>query len=223
MARIKDRQKALELRKNKHYSYSQIKNLLGISKSTLSYWLRNYPLSKGRIQELRDRNETRIERYRKTMRMKHHSRLRGYFLEEREKLLPLSEREIFIAGLFLYWGEGSKTSYNTICISNSDPLMVKFSVYWLIKSLSLPRNKIKVALHLYSDMDVGKEIKFWREKLKMNTRQFLKPYIKKSTTKELTHRGFGHGTCCLVLNNTEAKERILMAIKAVAEHYAQMI
>ena len=41
MARKKDKQKALTMRK-KGMSYSQIKEKLGISKSTLSGWLQAY-------------------------------------------------------------------------------------------------------------------------------------------------------------------------------------
>jgi len=43
MARFQDKEKALALRKQE-MSYSQIKSILGISKSTLSSWLRDYPL-----------------------------------------------------------------------------------------------------------------------------------------------------------------------------------
>jgi len=106
MARILDREKAIQLRL-KDKSYSQIKAELGISKSTLSGWLRNYPLSEERIRELRDHSSQRIERFRETMRKKHEVRLRAVYEEQKKVLLPLTKREFFIAGLFLYWGEGS--------------------------------------------------------------------------------------------------------------------
>jgi len=51
MARIQDREKAIALRKQE-MSYSQIKKVLGVSKSTLSYWLKDFPLSKERVEEL---------------------------------------------------------------------------------------------------------------------------------------------------------------------------
>ncbi|MCX6713082.1 MAG: helix-turn-helix domain containing protein, partial [Candidatus Vogelbacteria bacterium] len=69
MARILVKQKAVKLRLEGK-SYSEIKNLLGISKSTLSGWLEDYPLSKERIKELRDWNPRRIENFRNTMRNK---------------------------------------------------------------------------------------------------------------------------------------------------------
>jgi orotate phosphoribosyltransferase-like protein len=44
MARIRDRQNAIELRKQGK-TYGQISNELRITKSTLSGWLGDYPLS----------------------------------------------------------------------------------------------------------------------------------------------------------------------------------
>lgn len=50
MTKILEKQKAINLRK-KGYSYSQIKEELGTSKSTLSAWLCDMPLSKERIKK----------------------------------------------------------------------------------------------------------------------------------------------------------------------------
>ena len=103
MARILDREKALLLRKRGE-SYSQIKKQLGISKSTLSYWLRDYPLSKERVSELRDWNEHRIENFRATLKKKRENRLRETYVEQQKSIFPLTQRELFLSGLFLYWG-----------------------------------------------------------------------------------------------------------------------
>ena len=65
MAKQREKQKALKLRKLGK-SYSQIKKVLRISKSTLSSWLKNYPLPPEKIRELRNWNHIRIERYRET-------------------------------------------------------------------------------------------------------------------------------------------------------------
>ncbi len=52
MAKFKEREKTIALRKEKQISYSQIKKILKVSKSTLGLWLRNYSLSEERIKEL---------------------------------------------------------------------------------------------------------------------------------------------------------------------------
>lgn len=223
MTKVKERQKALKLRLKKKMSYSQIKEIVGVSKSTLSYWLRDYPLSKERINELRGRSERRIEKFRQTMRAKREKRLKEFYGEEARKWWPLSRRELFIAGLFLYWGEGGKSVYHTISLNNTDPKVVKFTLYWLTKALKVPKEKIRVYLHLYSDMDVEKEMEFWSKELKIPLSQFVKPYIKKSKKADIDHKGFGHGTCGLLITNTRLKERILMGIEAIADYYSGKI
>ena len=158
MARFRDHEKALALRKE-GMSYSQIKKLLKASKSTLSLWLRNYPLSKQRIRELRDWNEQRIERCRETKRKKKEKRLNLFYKEQKRIILPFNKRELFLVGLFLYWGEGSKSELSKLSVSNTDPSIIKFFIAWLIKNLLVPKEKIKIQLHLYNDMDIKKEKK----------------------------------------------------------------
>jgi len=96
MARFHDHNKALILRK-RGMSYSQIKKILKVSKSTLSLWLRNYPLSKQRIRELRDWNEQRIERCRETKRKKKEERLNQFYKEQKKLLFPFNKREFYLS------------------------------------------------------------------------------------------------------------------------------
>ncbi|MFA4871697.1 MAG: helix-turn-helix domain-containing protein [Patescibacteria group bacterium] len=219
MARFKDREKALALRKQE-MSYSQIKKILGVSKSTLSLWLRDYPLSKQRIRELRDCNEQRIERYRETRRKTREKRLKETYDIQKKLLLPLTKRELFIAGLFLYLGEGTKYRIFGLSVSNTDPSVIKFFIYWLNKILSVPKEKINVQLQLYNDMDIQKEINYWSTILKIPLKQFSKPYIKETSSKRINHKGsFGHGTCNVRINDVRLGEKIIMSIKTISDKY----
>lgn len=222
MARIKDRQRAFELRRQQ-MSYSQIKKILGVSKSTLSCWLRDYPLSRERINELRATSEARIEKFRETWRRKRERRLKKLYKQSQKELLPLTQRELLIAGLFLYWGEGSKSTFDKICLSNTDPKVIKFTLYWLTKVVGIEKRKVRVYLQIYKDMDSKKIVDFWHRELHIDKSQFGKPYIKKSTKMHINHKGFGYGTCNLIVNNTFLKEKILMEIKALADYYSSKI
>ena len=219
MSKNEEKRLALELRASGQ-SYTQIKQVLGVSKSTLSLWLRGIPLSKDRIRLLRDRSEIRIEKYRQTMLLKRARRFADSCAIERKTLLPLSERELYIAGLCLYWGEGLKDLRYSIALYNTNPQMIKFALFWYLNCLKVPPNKIKIKLHLYDDMNIEKEQKFWSKELGLPLGQFRKPYIKKASVAALNRKGaFGHGTCSLVLNDVLLKERIMAGIKAVADYY----
>ena len=223
MARIIDRQKAIDLRKQGK-NYGQIKQELGVSKSTLSDWLSRYPLGKEQLKSLgQNRQYSRqvaIEKTTITKRKKRQSRIQSTYEEQEKYWVSLSQKELEIAGLFLYWGEGSKRLNGSVFINNTDPNFLKFALYWYVKGLRIPKEKIKVDLHLYSDMNIQEEISFWSKALKLPVLQFRKPYIKVSTRVGIDQKGFGHGTCGLNVNDVLLKEKIIMGIKAIADYYA---
>lgn len=215
MARYKEKSKAIELRK-KGQSYSQIKEKLGISKSTLSGWLKDYPLSNKRIHELRDNSPRRIEKYINAMRKKREDKFATVFDVVKKEIGNITERELFIAGFFLYWAEGGKTKDNSIILTNTDPLMLKVYLKWL-KLLKVPKEELKIKLHLYKDMNENKEINFWSKELGINKSKFNKTWIKDSKMSDLTYKNnFGHGTCNIILNNTIFARYVLMGIKFIA-------
>lgn len=200
------KEKALKLRK-KGASYSDIKSSLGVSKSTLSLWLRDMPLSEKRIKELRDNNPKRIERYINTMSEKRKDKLDKAYLLAKSKVGVISGRDLFIGGIFLYMGEGSKTTKGTTALTNTNPAILKIFVKWLYLH-DVNKEKIKIQLHLYKDMNIKKQIKYWSKTLSIPESQFRKPHIKETTVKSITYRGgFGQGTCTvlyedIVLHNT---------------------
>ena len=82
---------------------------------------------------------------------------------------------------------------------------------------------MKIGLHLYSDMNINKEMKFWSETLKIPLSQFIHPYIKKTSSERINHKGgFGHGTCNLRINNVVIAEKIFMGIKVISNKYNKM-
>lgn len=216
MARKLDKQKAINLRK-KGYSYSQIKEKLGISKSTLSGWLYNMPLSDEKIKELRDFNPKRIERYRNTMKNKKDKRLKEIYKKVSKDIGKFSEREIFLLGLFLYWGEGTKSASCSTQLTNTNPAMILFFIKWL-EILGVKRKDLKIKLHLYSDMKIKETIAFWSKTIKIPISQFKKPYIKETKLKSITYKnGFGKGTCCVIFEDRDLWEYIITGLKYISE------
>ena len=223
MAKFKEKQIALELRISGK-SYSQIKQVLKVSKSTLSLWLRDLPLSPNRIRELRDWNQKRIEHYRETKNKKREELLKKIYEKEQKEILPISKRDLLIGGLFLYWGEGGKTSLSNLTLSNTNPSIIKAFINWAEKCLSLDRKKIKIRLHLYLDMNIKKEMNFWSKALKINLSQFRKPYIKKSNKNSITYKnGHGHGTCNAIIGNAILTKKVLMGLEVIKNYFNGLV
>ena len=225
MTRFKDREKAIQLRKQGK-TYSEILNMLNIPKSTLSGWLSDFPLTKWQFAVLEENIKKRkflsIEKMRRTMARMRKDRLQKLYRSEKKRLLPLRKREVYLAGLFLYWGEGVKGLKAAVGLNNTDPKVVKFYLHWLTNCLGVPKNELKAYVHLYEDMDVDQSMGFWSRELSIPKKQFLKPYIKASKRENLTHKGYGHGTCGLYVYDTRLKEKIMLGIEAVADNYSKL-
>ena len=218
--RAKDHNTAVRLRLD-GWSYSQIKEKLTVSKGTLSSWLASYPLSDARIRELRDFNSKRIENFRKTMRRKREEKNLIAYQKIEKDIKTLSQRELFVGGFFLYWGEGAKTSSGTVMVSNTDPAMLRFFIRW-VKLLNIPTTKMHVLLHLYKDMDQEKAVEFWSKELGLPKKQFHRPWIKHSNLTDITYKnGFGHGTCHVRIYNRQLYDYVIMGLKLIREKYAK--
>lgn len=202
-------------------SYSQIRQKVSVSKSTLSLWLRDLPLSRERINMLRGHNAVRIERYRETRRNTRELRWAEVRKRAAKEIRTLNKREILIAGLFLYWGEGTKTARASTSLSNTDPAMIRFFIQWL-ELLGVPRSRLRVYIHLYSDMDVTKELRYWSNTLNLPITSFRKPYIKTSTRTGLSYpQRFTHGTCNLIYDNRDIAEYVAMALDYIRTGFAE--
>ena len=217
MARRLDRKKAVELRQQGS-TYTVIKKMLGVSKSTLSYWLRDVELTPTQRRKIYENGlAKRVEKYLSTTKERRRKIVQVYYNQQKIKLLPLTKRDLLMAGLFLYLGEGSKSRWFDVGISNSNPTIIKFAILWLVDILGADKKKLKVYLHLYSDMDIQKEIYFWRKITGLPFNQFRKPYVKKSRFSKISYSTFGHGTCNIILGNVKLKHEIMTALQVILD------
>lgn len=218
MAHRELKERAIKMRL-RGMSYSQIKAEIPVSKSTLSLWLENYPLSAKRLRELRDLSPQRIESYRATMKKKRDVRIAVQGVRAIKDISKLSKRELFVAGFFLFWGEGAKTRRAEVSLANTDPQMIKFFIQWL-SLLGVGKEKIRFTLHLYEDMNIQKELTFWSKMLKLPLAAFYKPYIKKTKFSNITYKnGFGHGTCNARYLSQDMNDYVLMGLKQIRGLY----
>lgn len=206
-------------------TYGQIRRELGIPKSTLSGWLKNLSLDISQQKLLSENKQLSRdlakEKYRDTRKNQRLARLRKILEYQTKELLPLSPKELFLAGAFLYWGEGEKT-HGVISISNANPKVIRFALHWMVESLKIPKNQIKARLQLYKDMNIEESISRWSMFLDLPQTQFRKTYVKKTNREGLTYKSFGYGTCRLYIGNVYQSESVAMSIKAVSDHYGEI-
>ena len=218
------RQKAINLRIKENLSYSEIKKRLKVSKSTLSYWLRDYPLSAEKILELRQlgwsKGEASREKYRETMRQKKEDENKKEYLIQKKKMAKLSTEAYFVAGLMLYLAEGAKKKEGTIVLANTDIRIIKFFIKWMNTFLDIPLSSIRIQLHLYEGMDLNKEKEFWRKTLKLKESQIYKLSVRPLKNSSFSYlESYRHGTCSLYAFGVKPSRKLMMGIKALIDLY----
>lgn len=170
-------------------SYSEILKKIPVAKSTLSVWLRSVGLSKPQAQRLTAKKISSIKRgwikwMRERVRQKERIRKNAS-----EQIGQISERELWLTGIALYWAEGTKErkrSGQGVAFSNSDPLMIKIFLIWLRKIVNVDEKDIKFELYLHKDREKEAEkIKhYWADVAGCSTGCFKYIYFKKHKTKK---------------------------------------
>lgn len=216
------RTKAIKMRVTEHLSYSAISKALDVPKSTLSYWLREYPLSEERILELRrkgwSKGEASRERYRNTMRKKKEVKDEEEYKHWLKYFKKTSKKDLMIAGLMLYVGEGGKKKDSQLTLANTDPEVIELFLLWIEKCFQIPRSEVRIQLHLYESMNLDKEQKVWQDTLRLKKEQFYKSSVRKLQPHSFTYSSsHGHGTCSVYVFGTERRRAVAMATKAFLE------
>jgi len=200
-------------------SYSAIRDALGVPKSTLSYWLHEHPLSEERILELRragwKKGEASRERYRNTMRAKRAAKDKERYKEWMSYFGELSERDLMVAGLLLYIGEGTKRKAAQLSLANTDPQAIRLFMTWMESCFGVSREEFRIQLHLYASMDLEVERKFWQNALKVKKQQFYKGTVRNATKHSFSYSAsHGHGTCSVYVYGAERERNVKMAMQA---------
>jgi len=173
-------------------SYGLISGQLGVSKSTLSNWLKDLPYTPNeQVLSRIKRGQGAYGLRRRQMRIDEISDLKTQGIFEIGKV---SKRDLWMIGLGLWIGEGSKTM-EQIRLVNSDPRVVHLFIYWLREICELEDQNITVAMHLYPDSDELSSIKYWMNITKLPKKQFRKTQIDRRLDKKRSKLGkTPHGT-----------------------------
>lgn len=148
-----------ELYYKRGLSVQEIAELLGASHHKVVYWMDQHGLQR------RDASEASYRRHN----------------PGGEKFrIDSSQRELFIAGVALYLGEGAKTRSWDLSLANSDPRILKLWVRFLEIICSVPPENLKARISCYDDLDYQELLAFWSETLGIPVENFERPTVKRS-------------------------------------------
>ena len=182
------KQKAKSLRESGK-SLQDIANNLGINKSTVSYWCRDIQLSESAIKKIKYNGNAKsmagLLRYSEKKRDERIERTNIHKEDGANLVGKLSDRDKFMTGLGLYWGEGYKESNGELGFTNMSPSMILFYIRWL-HSFRVLKDDLIFRLTINDFFKkYDKNIKtFWVNLLSVNSDQFSKTTLIKTNLKK---------------------------------------
>lgn len=179
------KQKAIALRKE-GYSYTYINSITHISKSTLSDWLAGIPYQPNR-HTINVIGNARAASGRKKHLIKIETLDRAKSQAAKD-ISSISKRDLFMLGLAIYIGEGSKSN-NIIRVVNADLRIIRLMIKWFEKICSANIDQMRIRLYLYPDNDEKKCIEYWSKNTQVPISQFHTSIIDRRGNKKVGKRG----------------------------------
>lgn len=189
-AKTREREKAIELRRQ-GLSYREILERVPVAKSSLSLWLKDVKLSPGCSYRI---TEKRLAAARSGALKRRDERIaltRQIKAAAGKEIGRLTNRELWLVGIALYWAEGSKEKEyrpgSRVVFHNSDSCMVNIYLKWLLEILEIDRKRIviEVVLHENNKHRVEEVTHHWINSTGLPKEYFERIYFKrhKSNTK----------------------------------------
>lgn len=187
-------------------SYGEIMELVPVKKSTLATWCREVRLTTDQIEAIRQRRaqEPGIPRDTNWRRREEIEQLRSI---ARELALELADDPFWIAGLVLYWAEGTK-GRNRVSMANADPRALRLFIRWL-RTYVDPGATFTIHLHLHEGNDEGAAKRYWRCETGLDHANFYKTFIKPRGTGHRKNH-LPHGICTVRMRRASDSWNVIM-------------
>lgn len=190
MAKFREKIRAQKLRR-KGQSIKEIAKKLGVSKGTASIWCRDIKLTKEQIARLDERQYRGGYKGRlkgaKIQRERYLKKVEEFKQQASNEIKSLNKRDLLIAGIGLYWGEGSKKGNSAVRFYNSDPRIISFMMKWFKEICHIPTERFAMYVNINEiHKDRLDEVKrYWSRVTKIPLKQFRKPVLIKAKNKKV--------------------------------------
>jgi transposase len=183
-------------------SYREIREVVGVSKSTLSLWLRDVPLTEEQQLALALRSPAAATKRARAIRASAAQRRARIQSEAAAQVAELSESELFVAGVVAYWAEGAKNkpwrTGTRVRFLNSDVRLIRLFLRWLAL-VGVTDDRIYFRLQIHESANVQSALGFWSVQLGVNPDRFLDTSLKRHnpTTVRSNVGDTYHGCLCV--------------------------
>ncbi len=200
--RAKDdlRAKARRLREQ-GLDYNRIAAELGVSKSSVSLWVRDLPRPQRlSYEECRRRAAEGVRRYWAAERPVREAQREAARAAAAAEVGALSRRELLIAGAIAYWCEGTKSKphrpQDRVIFMNGDPGLITFFLRFLDVA-GVDRSQLRYRVYIHESADADAAGRYWLEVTGANPAQFNRPTLKRHNPKTVRRNIGGDYHGCL--------------------------
>lgn len=168
-------QKARDFRK-RGFSYSEIANIVGVSRATLSHWLGKESFSKKVRQDnerkARRDNVKRIALVNKSRAIERDKRYKEVLRSADTEFRHYKQLPRFMAGLMLYAGAGDLSPARPIRLSDSRPPVHGIFIKFAIDFLGAEKSDLRAWLALPLRTSAAKAVTAWSKEIRLPSSQF---------------------------------------------------
>ena len=203
----------------KGYSIKELHQMLGVSKSSISEWVRDVKLSKkAQARLIQNYTKGQIASQKSIQEKTKQKNLEAnrFAFSIVEQVDPSCEMALLLCAL-IYQCEGSKNIRDSITFTNSDPYMIKTFLFLFRQGFVVDEKKFRVLMHLHRYHNEKTQKKFWSKIASIPIEQFNKTYLKPNNEK---YKKEGYQGCIQIRYNDVVIGRKLQAIaKMFMERY----
>jgi len=168
---------------------NEIATALGVSKSSVSLWVRGVPFTPRLVS---NRNFGPRARPPNALQRAKQAEIERMNAEGVTRIGVLSEQAFLAAGAALYAGEGFKGD-GCVGFATTDPAQMAFFLTWLRRFFDIDEARLRLRLYLHEGLDIEHANTFWSELTGIPRSQFRTPYRAKA---DATRRRTKHVTGC---------------------------
>jgi AcrR family transcriptional regulator len=190
----------------------------GVSKSSVSLWVRDIELTEAQVSALRERNPAyNGQRLGAKVRVALGRARRARNQEEGRGRVRAGD-EAFVRACLLYWAEGAK-SRHSLSFSNADSEMVRLWMNVLRSTLGVPDLRIRLTCYLYTDhIERQRDVEdFWLDVAALDRsnlcRSIVNNYSRSSQRKRKNM--LPYGTVKVAVHDTRLIQMVLGGIQEI--------
>jgi transcriptional regulator with XRE-family HTH domain len=199
-------QEQARLLRAKNLTLADIASQLGVSKSSVSLWVRDVPFtpSPRRHSAQRRPHPQRLAKL---------AEIEAMDAEGVARIGTLSDEAFLAAGVALYAGEGAKRD-GSVSFANSEPAMIGLHCAWLRRFFEIDESRLRVRVYLHEGWDLERAEEFWSQVTGVPRSQFHVAY-RAAADPSIRRNKHEHGCAYVVYSCSRTHRQVMGLVRAL--------